>query len=85
MLDKQYLQRFCTIASSNLESLDDSKWRLLLETMRLQVRVNEGAITVRVAVPVVTNQNSAIVLCASQSGDRLDGHCCHGYGSSQTT
>lgn len=69
-VDKEGLQRFCAIAARNLVSLDDSKWRLLLETMRLQVHVNDGTITVRVAVPAVTDQKSEIVLCTSRSAGR---------------
>ena len=65
IVDKDGLRRFCETASRNLASLDDSQWRLLLEAMRLQVLVDDGTITVKVAVPAVKDEKSAIVLCTS--------------------
>ena len=70
IVDKDGLRRFCETASRNLASLDDSQWRLLLEAMRLQVLVDDGTITVKVAVPAVKDEKSAIVLCTSPCGPR---------------
>jgi len=70
IVDGEGVRKFCDMASRDLESLDDARWRLLLEAMRLQVLVNHGAITVKVAVPAVKDEKSAIVLCTSQSPPR---------------
>ncbi len=67
IVDEDGLRRFCQMASNNLENLDDVQWRLLLEAMHLQIFIVSGAITVRVAVPTVKNENSAIVLPTSAS------------------
>jgi hypothetical protein len=44
MVDEEGLRRFCDIAARNLDSLDDGQWRILLETMKLRVLVNDTVI-----------------------------------------
>ncbi|MDD5094495.1 MAG: recombinase family protein [Dehalococcoidia bacterium] len=63
MVDEEGLRRFCEVAARNLDELDDARWRVLLETMRLQVHVNGDAVTVRVAVPLMNDPESVIVSC----------------------
>lgn len=61
MVDEEGLRRFCKIASRNLDVLDDSQWRILLEIMRLRVFVDGGRITIKIAVPSVKEEQSVIV------------------------
>jgi hypothetical protein len=70
IVDKDGLRRFCETASRNLVSFDDSQWRLLLEAMHLQVLVDNETITVKVAVPAVVGEKSAIVFATSASLNR---------------
>ena len=71
IVDKDGLRRFCETASRNLVSFDDSQWRLLLEAMHLQVLVDNETITVKVAVPAVVGEKSAIVFATSGCRSRL--------------
>ena len=39
IVNEEGVKRFCEIAASNLDNMDDSRWRLLLEAMNLRVFV----------------------------------------------
>ena len=67
MVDDEGLRRFCEIATRNMDALDDSQWRLLLETMRLTVLVDDSGVTVNVAVPTVNDEKSVIAVGTSLS------------------
>ena len=71
MVDDEGLRRFCEIATRNMDALDDSQWRLLLETMRLTVLVDDSGVTVNVAVPTVNDEKSVIAVGTSRSSGRL--------------
>ncbi len=64
------MRRFCKVATRNLDALDDSQWRILLETMRLRILVEDGGITVKIAVPSVKEEQSVIAAGTSRSGGR---------------
>lgn len=70
IVDEEGLRRFCKVATRNLDALNDNQWRILLETMRLRVLVEDGGITVKIAVPSVKEEQSVIAAGTSQSGDR---------------
>lgn len=70
MVDEEGLRRFCEIAARNLDNLDDSHWRMLLETMRLRVFVQDDGITVKIAIPSVKDEKSVIAVGTSQNGGR---------------
>lgn len=70
VVDEEALRRFCKIATRNLDALDDSQWRILLETMKLRVLVEDGRITVKIAVPSVKEEQSVIAAGTSQSDGR---------------
>ncbi len=71
MVDDEGLRRFCEIATRNMDALDDSQWRLLLETMRLTVLVDDSGVTVNVAVPTVNDEKSVIAVGTSRSSGWL--------------
>lgn len=62
-VDEEGLARFCRVAARNLENIDDSRWRRLLELMRLQVYVNGPDITVSVAVPALAGDPGIAESC----------------------
>ncbi|MFH0847008.1 MAG: recombinase family protein [Chloroflexota bacterium] len=70
VVDEQGLRRFCEIAARKVETLDDAKWRTILEAMHLQIHLDDNAVTIRVSVPAVDNENSEIVSCTSRWFDR---------------
>jgi len=82
-VDEEGVKRFCEIVASNLNNMDDSRWRLLLEAMNLRVLVSNKT-AVKVAVPAAKEGDDVIALCTSQSDGRLDGHSCHGNHNNQT-
>lgn len=43
-----------------MDALDDSQWRVLLETIRLTVLVDDSGVTVNIAVPTVNDEKSVI-------------------------
>jgi len=67
-VDEDGIRRFCDQVAHNLDSLDDSKWRVLLEMMRLKVVVppSEQPI-VQVALPTVKEAVAEIALQTSPS------------------
>ena len=69
IVDEEGLRRFCKVATRNLDALNDSQWRIILETM-LRVLVEDGGITVKIAVPSVKEEQSVIAAGTSQSGGR---------------
>ena len=77
MRNEQGVKRFCEIAASNLDNMDDSRWRLLLEAMNLRVFVS-GKTTVKVTVPAAKQGEDVVASCTSRSDDRLDGRCDRG-------
>jgi len=70
MVDERGLRHFCEIAACNLDTMGDQQWRILLETMRLKVVVDDPGVIVKVAVPAVTDEQSVIVVGTSQSSGR---------------
>jgi len=70
MVNEEGIRRFCQIATRNLDSMDDSQWRVLLETMRLKLIFNGEEFHAKIALPTVQEEKSEIVLCTSQSGGR---------------
>ncbi len=70
MVDEEGVRRFCQIATRNLDSIDDSQWRLLLETMRLRLIFDGKEFHAKIALPTVQEEKSEIVLCTSQSSGR---------------
>jgi DNA invertase Pin-like site-specific DNA recombinase len=70
MVDEEGLRRFCEIATRNVDSLDDGHWRMLLETMKLRILVDNSGITAKIAVPTVKDEKSVIVVGTSRSNDR---------------
>ena len=68
MVDKEGLQRFCKMATRNLDALDEAQWRILLETMKLRILVEGSNVTVKIAVPAVNkDEKSVIVIGTSRS------------------
>lgn len=49
IVNEEGLRRFCEIAARNLDSLKDDQWRILLETMRVNILVDDADITVKIA------------------------------------
>jgi len=70
MVNEEGVRRFCQIATRNLDSMDDSQWRVLLETMRLRLIFDGKEFHAKIALPTVQEEKSEIVLCTSQSDDR---------------
>ena len=64
------VRRFCQITTRNLDSIDDSQWRPLLETMRLRLVFDGKEFHAKIALPTVREEKSEIVLCTSRSGGR---------------
>jgi DNA-directed RNA polymerase subunit N (RpoN/RPB10) len=60
VVDEEGLRRFCEIVNRNLDGLNDDQWRILLETMKVKVLVNDAGVTVRMAVPFNEEQTSVI-------------------------
>ena len=60
MADEEGLRRFGEIASRNLDSLNDGQWRILLETMKVKILVNDSGIKVKMAVPFTKEESSVI-------------------------
>ena len=70
MVNEEGVRRFCQIATRNLDSMDDSQWRVLLETMRLRLIFDGKEFHAKIALPTVQEDKSEIVLCTSQSSGR---------------
>jgi len=70
MVNEEGVKRFCEMAASNLDSMDNSRWRLLLEAMNLRILVNEKTI-VKVSLPAATKDEDVIALCTSRPSGRL--------------
>jgi predicted nuclease with TOPRIM domain len=60
MVDEEGLRRFCQIAACNLDSLNDGQWRILLETMKAKILVNDVGVTVKMALPFIKEETSVI-------------------------
>jgi chromosome segregation ATPase len=69
-VDEEGIRRFCQTATRNLDSMDDGQWRVLLESMRLRPASDGREFHAKIALPVVEERRSAIVLCSSQNNDR---------------
>ena len=70
MVSEGGVRRFCQIATRNLDSMDDSQWRVLLETMKLRLIFDGKEFRAKIALPMVQKEKSEIVLCTSRSGGR---------------
>jgi len=70
MVNEEGVRRFCQIATRNLDTIDDSQWRVLLETMRLRLIFDGKEFHAKIALPTVQEEKSVIVLCTSRSGGR---------------
>ena len=69
IVSEEGIKRFCEIAASNLDNMDDNRWRLLLEAMDLRVFVGDK-IGVKVLVPATKKDEDVIALRTSRSGGR---------------
>jgi hypothetical protein len=69
MVNEEGIKRFCETAALNLDSMNDSRWRLLLEAMNLRVFVSDKTI-VKVTIPAAKNGEDVIALCTSRSSGR---------------
>jgi len=70
VVNEEGVRRFCQIATRNLDSMDDTRWRVLLETMRLRLIFDGKEFHAKIALPTVLEEKSEIALCTSQSGGR---------------
>jgi len=70
MVNGEGVRRFCQIATRNIDSLDDSQWRVLLETMRLRLVFDGKDFHAKIALPAVQEEKSEIVLCTSRSSGK---------------
>ena len=61
MVDGEGLRRFCEIAIRNSDRLTDEQWRVLLETMKVRIIINDMGMTVKMAVPAAKEETSVIV------------------------
>ena len=84
MVDEVGVRRFCQIATRNLDSMDDSQWWILLETMRLRQIFDGKEFHAKIALLTVQEEKGEIVLRTSQSGGRWDEHYAHRNCSNQT-
>jgi len=74
MVDEEGLRRFCEIATCNLDSLNDGQWRVLLETMKVRILINDAGVTVKMAVPFTKEETSVIADSTSRclySGNKI--------------
>jgi len=70
IVNEEGVKRFCEIVASNLDNIDESRWRLLLEAMNLRVLVSDKTTVVKVTVPAAKKGEDVIALCTSQSSGR---------------
>ena len=66
IVNEEGVRRFCEIATGNLDSLNDEQWRVLLETMKVKIFVNDSGITVKLAVPSTKEATSVIAANTSR-------------------
>ncbi|MFC1872070.1 recombinase family protein, partial [Chloroflexota bacterium] len=66
IVNEEGVRRFCEIATGNLDSLNDEQWRVLLETMKVKIFVNDSGITVKLAVPSTKEETSVIAANTSR-------------------
>ncbi len=72
IVDEEGIRRFCEQAAHNLDNMDDAKWRILLERMRLSVEVSpSGQPVAHIALPTVKETVGTIVLESSQATDAV--------------
>ena len=69
MVNEKGVKRYCEMAASNLDSMDNSKRRFFFEAMNLRILANEKII-VKLSLPAAMNDENIIVLCTSQSDGR---------------
>jgi len=69
IVNEEGVRRFCEMVASNLDNMDDNRWRLLLEAMNLMVFVSDKT-TARVTVPAAKQGEDVIALCTSQSSGK---------------
>ena len=67
MVDGEGLSRFCEIAIRNSDRLTDERWRVLLETMKVRILINDAGMTVKMAVPTTNEETSVIMNNTSAS------------------
>jgi len=70
MVNEEGIRRFCQIATRNVDSMDNGHWRVLLESMRLRLTFDGKEFRAKIALPVVEEGKSGIVLCSCQNSDR---------------
>jgi len=69
IVDEEGIIRFCERVAHNLDSMDDSRWRVLLERMRLRVVVERsGQLVVHLALATVEEPTREIALSTSGAG-----------------
>jgi hypothetical protein len=66
MVDEEGLRQFCDIATRNLDTLNDGQWRVILETMKVKILVNDTGITIKMAVPSAKEETSVIAADTSR-------------------
>ena len=67
MVDEEGIRRFCEQAAHNLDNMDDAKWRVLLERMRLKLVVPPGEQPIaHIALPTVKEPVREIALETSR-------------------
>jgi len=69
IINEEGVRYFCEMVASNLDNMDDNRWRLLLESMNLMVFVSDKT-TARVTVPATKEGEDVIALCTSQSSGK---------------
>ncbi len=71
IVDEEGIRRFCQQAAHNLDNMDDVKWRVLLERVRLKVVVPPGEQPIaRIALPAVKEPVGEIALETSPNLSR---------------
>lgn len=66
IVDEQAIKHFCEEVGHNLDNLNDSRWRLLLEKMRVRIEATPGEpIKVKIALPSVSMGDASIAYQSS--------------------
>jgi hypothetical protein len=73
VVDDEGLRRFCEKTARNLDALDDGQWRVLLETIKVKILVNDEGITVKMALPAIKEENAVTVEPTWASHNRHSG------------
>jgi hypothetical protein len=69
-VDAEGIRRFLLNASTNLESWDESRWRILLEALNLKITAHDDRIDVEISVPSQGEGESVTAYSTSQCGHK---------------